>query len=348
MGLQIPPQAQTTQARVSKLPTGMGVLMKHSYLLALTLLTSCSNDAETFHFTSSRSSSGDENTTTAIQAANSPVAALIANDTYQPEERPNGYQACFDRIQGKLKSPNVFNISVAFGYSDTIDEHFDLVTDSFTQNTLDRTLTDSCKYDGQGFCEFRLISGGDDEINHYSRQFLTPDRQMTTVNVYTMNSSYSARNSENKTIYKVKQDQKTVAVRNFYGSAMANSDMVFYEGHSRDGGGPDFAPPRENGSGTVNYPWYRTNKPGLKHLLASLDNAARKPSQLGLFSCASRGHFLRALQQHAPGSPIILSTRVVEASKTRTAMLRTLESVLNFECKEDLSDRLSGTSFVVD
>jgi hypothetical protein len=267
---------------------------------------------------------------------------------YNPIEIPGGYGKCGNKLLGQLKNPSELNIGVALGYSDLTDEHFDLVTDTFTLSTLVNNLTQKCKYSKQGFCEFKWVTGDEHEVNLYTRNIQAPNGQYILINIYTMNSSFSIGNSDNKTKFKTEQEQKTQIARDFYAWSLKNADMVFYEGHSRDGGGPDFAPPRPSHSGTVNYPWYHKNKPGLKFLLAALNEAQIKPSNLGLFSCASRGHFLKSLKKHAPKTKLYLSTKVVEAGKTKSALMRTLESVLNFECDTDLKTRLVGTSFVIE
>ncbi len=272
--------------------------------------------------------------------------AAASGLTYAPVEKPEGLYACQNRIMAGVKVPGVLNIAVALGYSDLTDEHLDLVTDVFTLDAVTRNLTNPCVYKGQGFCGFKLAQGGEHTVNRYTRELTTADRQIT-VNVYTMNSSYSLGNSDNLTQYKVQQDEQTSTAREFYGWALQNADMVFYEGHSRDGGGPDFAPPRPDSAGTVDYPWYRANRPGLKFLLTAVDQAKTRPVMLGLYSCASRIHFLDTLEKHLPDSKLILSTKVVEGWKTKTALFRTLESALNFECEPDLRARLEDTSFVV-
>jgi hypothetical protein len=284
----------------------------------------------------------------ALAANSAAYNSAFSGFDYNPIEKPAGLNTCFNKIMSGLKNPGILNIAVALGYSDLTDVHFDFVTDAVTLNSLHRNLTNPCVYKGQGFCEFKLVQISEHQINHYTRDLFTVDGQILTVNVFTMNSSYSNGNDDNLTKYKELQDEQTQTARDFYSWSLQNADMVFYEGHSRDGGGPDFAPPRPSRSGGVNYPWYRTNKPGLKFLLAALDSAHDKPATVGLFSCASRRHFLTSLKQHSPKSKFILSTKVVESGKTKLALMRTLESVLNFECDSDLKARINSASFVVE
>lgn len=272
--------------------------------------------------------------------------AAFSGFTYAPAERPEGLYACQDKITDGLKDPGVLNIAVAFGYSDMTDEGYDLVVDGFTKSNLVFNLTGPCVYNGQGFCGFKTVEENEHGISRYTREISAAGRRLT-VNLHTVSSSYSIGNSDNKTIYENLQNEQTKTARDFYSRALKSADLVFYEGHSRDGGGPDFAPPRPAASGGVDYSWYRADKPGLKLLLSSLAQAQPKPIFLGLYSCASRLHFLDSLERQAPDSKLILSAKVVEAGKTKAALLRTLESVLNFECDSDLEARIEGTSFVV-
>lgn len=273
--------------------------------------------------------------------------AAFSGFSYAPVERPEGLYGCRDKITAGLKEPGVLNIAVAFGYSDMTDEGYDLVVDGFTKSSLIFNLTNPCVYIGQGFCDFKVAEENEHGISFYTREITAAGRRLTA-NLYTVSSGYSISNSDNKTIYKGLQNEQTKTAAHSYGLALKSADMVFYEGHSRDGGGPDFAPPRQTASGAVDYSWYRANKPGLKLLLASLAQAQPKPMFLGLYSCASRLHFLDALERQAPEAKLILSTKTVEAGKTKLALLRTLESVLNFECDSDLKARIEGTAFVVE
>jgi hypothetical protein len=266
---------------------------------------------------------------------------------YQPLENREGMQACVSTYSQKLKTPGVLNIAVAFGYSDTTDEGFNLVTDQWTHRTLVENLTKRCEYSNQGFCEFTKQSDAPHTVQHYTRELSLKDQNKILVHFYVMNSSYDGSNEDNLTIYKNEQLLKSERAQNFYGWAIKNADVVFYEGHSRDGGGPDFLPPRPKRNGTVDYSWYHKNQPGLKFLLSQLEVAAPPPMIFGLFSCASKPHFESKLSPYFSSSNMILSTKVVEAHYTKEALLSSLESVLNFECGSDLQKRLNGTSFVV-
>jgi hypothetical protein len=261
-------------------------------------------------------------------------------------------QACRAQILGKLKNPGMLNVGIALGYSDTLDEGLDLVTDGFLRDELFLRLTGTCESASQMLCGFGLLSDTskvrEDEVDFYSKDLVLADGGKLTFNIQILHSSVTVRNSDNQAQCQARQSERTAKVRDFYGWALRNLDAVFYEGHSRDGGGPDFAPPRANSKGTVDYPWYRKNQPGFKFLLENLDGAQPKPMIVGLFSCASRAHFIKTLQAHSPQSHFITTPIVLEAGKTKRALFHTIESLLNFECDAELQGRLKAFSFFLD
>ncbi len=268
--------------------------------------------------------------------------------SYQPEARMETMNVCYMDYQRRFKTPGILRIAVALGYSDTIDEGYDLVTDHWLLNSLIFQLTKKCEYSSQGFCEFtQLSSNGEHSPFRFLRKLETRYGEELEVHLYAINSSVDFSNEANQTKYKTEQARQSEAAQRFFGWGLQNADVVFYEGHSRDGGGPDFLPPRAGRNGKVHYSWYRKNQPGLKFLLNALGEARRPPSVLGLFSCASQGHFQKKLAPHLPDSNTIMSTKVVEASLTKDALMYSLEALLNFECGDDWAKRLRGTSFIL-
>lgn len=266
---------------------------------------------------------------------------------YRPTEIPGAVGSCFGDVAQRVKTPGVLNVAVAFGYSDETDEHSDDVTDGPTMASVRFRAQNQCLYAGQGYCGFALEPDTELGAVHLTRKLSVAEGQEWDINLYMINSSLTTSHRENRANAEA-QAAKTERAKTFYTSALQNLDVVFYAGHSRNGGGPDFAPPRPAANGKVNYPWYEANRPGLKALLAALDGASSKPMELGLFSCASRGHFFGTLRKHAPDADLVLSRALVSGERADKALYATLESVMNFECPKFLPGRLTGTSFGVD
>jgi hypothetical protein len=286
----------------------------------------------------------------ALSASGLQAAAVsVAGDL--PQVEVGSEFVCRDELRGRLKNPDVLNIGIALGYSDKIDEGMDLVTDLVVRDRLGQRFLRRCTDDSSNLCDFKKVFPDTEvveDVDHFSRELIFQDGQTMTIHIYLTNSSFSVLNSENQTRYEAEQARKSRNARDFYGWALRNLDVIFYEGHSRDGGGPDFAPPLPASTGKVNYPWYRKNGPGLKLLLEELRFAQRNPLALGFFSCASRRHFLKKLKRQVPFSTLILTPVVVAPEKPQAALEGSLESLVNFECVSELRARLLPFDFLVD
>lgn len=126
---------------------------------------------------------------------------------------------------------------------------------------------------------------------------------------------------------------------NFFGGVASGADVVFYNGHSRNGGGPDFNPPILNSSLHVNYKgYYEVQQPGLKHLMSSLKADPNKGMILALFSCYSRLHFYKTFMQANPKQRVILSAETIDYFDSLKASVGYLEGVLRGSCGQALAD----------
>jgi hypothetical protein len=118
---------------------------------------------------------------------------------------------------------------------------------------------------------------------------------------------------------------------NFY-DGLSSADIVFYNGHSRDGGGPDFKPPVLDKKHKANYAgYYHIKREGFKNMMASLKQN-HAPAMVGLFSCFSKTHFHAAMMKNNPKQAVILSTDAIDYASTTQASLGYLEAMLQGEC----------------
>lgn len=119
---------------------------------------------------------------------------------------------------------------------------------------------------------------------------------------------------------------------NFFGGLSA-ADVIFYNGHSRDGGGPDFKPPvLLDPSKKPNYPFYQKRKEGFKKMTQALKEAEVAPLMVGLFSCYTKKHFQKPLAQLAPKQALVLSAAAIDYLNTLLASMGYLEAILQGEC----------------
>ncbi len=143
---------------------------------------------------------------------------------------------------------------------------------------------------------------------------------------------------------------RSAYVRGVWRSSITNGDeMVFYDGHARDGGGPSFSPPRVNRNGSVDYNWYRRTRPGHTEEARAFEEATRRgraPSIYSSLACDSNLHFLTngRFPEVSPSTAYVMSNRVSYGDEGITTFLSTLEGVVKKQCREDLAANISGAS----
>ncbi len=143
---------------------------------------------------------------------------------------------------------------------------------------------------------------------------------------------------------------RSAYVRRAWRSSITNGDeMVFYDGHARDGGGPSFGPPRVNRDGSVDYNWYRRTRPGHDEEAKAFEEAVRRgraPSIYSSLSCDSNLHFLinGRFPEVSPSTAYVMSNRVSYGDEGVSTFLSTLEGVVKKQCREELAGNISGAS----
>ena len=130
------------------------------------------------------------------------------------------------------------------------------------------------------------------------------------------------------------QAWKSARAAELFSHALRTADAVFYNGHSRAGGGPDFSSPQVIGpEQEVDYGFYRREEPGFTRLVEDLrQRAAERPQAeasreawtLGLFSCTSGPHFAKGVKAADPSALLVSSTRLLYFSDALTSTQRAL------------------------
>lgn len=235
--------------------------------------------------------------------------------------------------QDESASDRTIDIKIAFGYMD-----FGKYTeDRYASAALFDELMAPCSA-GRFACGFKqdpddadavfkriTVLGPDGKIRH--RQF----------RLQVHNSSFTDSEAANRTTSAQQQRRKTQEAQAFFDSALKNSDIVFYIGHARDGGGPDFAPPVVSQQlHHADYAWYHAHHPGVNEMNMDLLGAPHSPKILGLFACYAQNHFLNWLRSLAPKTGLILSgQQEFEASLGQA--IASLDSILGMRCEEQFN-----------
>lgn len=143
---------------------------------------------------------------------------------------------------------------------------------------------------------------------------------------------------------------KSEYVKKVWKEAITNGDeMVVYDGHARDGGGPSFEPPRLLKNGHVNYPWYRKNREGHKEEAEAFKEAVKKgkaPHIYSSLSCNGHSHFYKRgkFPEVSPSTAFVLSKRTSYPDEGVASLLTTIEGALTRQCGEALDKKITGAS----
>lgn len=218
-----------------------------------------------------------------------------------------------------------------YGYSPSIDPG--------AYESIRGILTGRCPGDAE-FCGFNQES----PYRFTKRVNIQGKSVLAKIEMYY--ASVSEYYSANIGRYSAEQADRSAASQAQFRDALQNADVVFYLGHSRNGGGPDFNPPvLIKGTNKVNYNgYYKPNRPGLKKMISGLQGG-HQPSILGLMSCDSRDHFLSSLRKVAPNMGVITSLNVLQVDGVYTAMIGAGDAVLRGQCQTGFMESIRRTSF---
>jgi hypothetical protein len=252
--------------------------------------------------------------------------------------------ACEKRYTDIL-SDGVIHIQIAVGY-------FDWTTgkevgsyglspsmDPGAFSALDSIITDHCSGNLR-LCGFKR----DPSNSHLFRRDLNIFGKHYRAEIEMYYSSESEYYFDNIGYLKSQQKARTATMDSFFADGLQNSDAIFYFGHSRNGGGPDFAPPRLNRFNKVDYDgYYEIYRPGFKKLLQALSDPLKQTKILGLMSCDSRDHFLKPIRKAAVKTGVITSTAVLEINNVYTAMIGAIDALLRGQCQKSFYKELRMT-----
>jgi hypothetical protein len=225
-------------------------------------------------------------------------------------------------------------VTVAFGYKDSRPTRF--VGDRYERAVFSDILLRTCEGD-EVVCGFAPDRGN---AELFTKKIVWWDGQERKVQIQLLASSVGPDDEWNRKSSLQKWNSERT--KRLFRKALAASDVVFYNGHSRAGGGPDFFPPRIYKSGGIQYDWYKREQPGIKDLLEDLEatKRARQPRLLGVFSCASSKLFTEAILATKPKLGLIASEALLYQGDAMQNMVAALRAVLKGECEATFNKRL--------
>ena len=241
-------------------------------------------------------------------------------------------RSCSNLKSSLFDKPSV-EIRMIFGYKDARPARF--VGDRHERLAFIQKMTAPCKGEDQACGFFRSIEDAD-----LLTKPLDIDGQIKVVRLYVVNSSVGSDDEEN--LKDPFQDWKSQHAETEFLEGLKKSDVVFYNGHSRFGGGPDFRSPKLAKDGTVSVSAYKNNRQGLTKLIRALEDG-RKPKArdfaslkvLGLYSCTSSQHFNRRIRSSSEAG-LISSNALMYYSDALDQSVTALNTLLQNRCPKSL------------
>jgi len=232
------------------------------------------------------------------------------------------------------------NMTVAFGYDDVSEK---LSNDQKSLDIFVKTLTAKCPRWGQRLCGFTLKSKNPTVL---VKKVFGPDGRPRTLKVTADAASVSPDNEANR--INPLQKIQSQSVQNLFLKGLETSQVTIYMGHSRDGGGPSFAPPKLNSKGHVDYNYYHKNKVDKNLMVKSLAKSPLMSRIVALISCSSIRWFSRSIENQAPSSGIIGTTEAFTTGNFKETW-PLMEKIFSYQCLSDLSiDDSSKTAKIIE
>lgn len=261
-------------------------------------------------------------------------------------EYPEGQNQCQSPFKNALKNEEM-NIHYALGYFDD-SQGVDILYDGFNYglspsldievfHALRKMLTSDCRFHNQALCQFKESGNPDSGLVELTKKMKVFGQKMN-VRIHLTYASASESFNDNKTILSSQQKVLTLQSEKNFFDQIGKADVVIYNGHSRDGGGPDFNPPILNKKLKTDYDgYYRVKKIGINKVLKNLKASTNKESVLGLFACYSHLHYYNSLMKVNPKLKVVLSTDTIDYFDSMNASLGFLEGLLKGFCGEEIN-----------
>lgn len=239
--------------------------------------------------------------------------------------RPSQSNVCLTNTTAMLADGKL-EIDIFLGYYD--NSPGDWVVNFRERSEIVRELTKRCINDG--LCDFIMNPA---DRNRFTKN-VSINEKPVLVSVTIHNSAVMEYTSYNQTQRQRDLSRQTEA--NFH-DRVRNGEAVFYLGHSRYGGGPDFNTPVLDPNYQVDEQYYRSQKPGYKLLQNALQGGGAK--LFGAFSCESIEYFSKMVRRSAPNTVFMGTTLTPPYEDNMAAFYSALGNTIDGEC--DYNDDFS-------
>jgi hypothetical protein len=233
--------------------------------------------------------------------------------------------SCQDDVFANLNAKPQLNISIVFGYND--QRPYLNVLDGEERKILETGLLQPCTHQLDRLCGFTQVAPG--------------QLRKGKVVLNLISSSVSGHDEWNRTVSQKKQYEASTNAEQGFATAIKSSDVVFYLGHARNGGGPDFFPPLLKENGNVFLKSYEQEQRGIKLLTANIAQS-KTIKILGLFACDADKHFTDTLLKTRSDLSYILAGSVTLPTNMDYSMWGAFHSLLGKTCATSLKQNVTS------
>ncbi len=290
-----------------------------------------------------------------------PYRAMLESDIYhyfkELKQKDTQTFSFNDRIclsqYSEVLQKKEMRIHYAFGYFDESDGKMDDGTysraiDNIAFDEVSKWLTRSCHpSEGHALCGFskRIIADG----YHYYQKNILLFGQSVHVSLYMTKAAASSMHLANTGSLKNQQQRLTSQSEYNFFEGLKKADIVIYNGHARDGGGPDFKPPVLRADLHPNYDGhYKVKQEGFKKMLQALEDRPHKNQVLGIFACYTDKHFTEGIQKVNPDQRLIVSRRKPDFFTATKTSLGYLDGFLEGLCADSIGERARSASIIAE
>ena len=246
------------------------------------------------------------------------VAESIENLELQADKLAAGTGASCPQEFSALETGRTLHISMFYGY----DKDEGRVHDRINARSMSYVLTEECRGELSA-CGFSIVSSSESAV----RLMRTLDGRKAEINLFTSSLTDDAKEGMNPDFMNREQDKLSRSVEGRFYRELVESDIVFYMGHSRLGGGMEFN--AQAGVATLFNAIFRFP------MLPVLEALRQRPTRLkmiGMFSCDSNKYFRHDFLGANPSLSLILTTADIYAHPAEQASLGALDAVLSKKC----------------
>ncbi len=204
----------------------------------------------------------------------------------------------------RMTDSSTLKVAIAIGYNDVALNKF--IWDDFIYKIFLTKFLSTCESPSHGNCGFKLVQ--QDQQQSILTKRIWGGK---TLELQIYKASLTTDDEINRK--DPRQIELSLRTQKKYHDSFADSQFVFYVGHSRNGGGPDFSPARLLPNQHPDYMGYQKAKINTSKMMKALVNipAENRPLVFGILGCSSGLHYKTSLRSALPESGLLLSKQAV-------------------------------------